>query len=217
MCVNGKRTDMTVETRGTSQSEFAVGKLSAKVEPFEPEFSSLLVFSARPPTNAPAEGLAHWPTQTEILVPLEGSETLAQAVRALQWRERLSTAASTESRKSRRHHFAGTIIVVLELQTDSSVKRIAFPGQCRNISSGGLSLVTAKFLVPAEQQLMPGRPAAASLLFNIDRIIEPKMPCYVCLPGMQSHPLWLKGEIKRKRLIGSSLLEVGIAFTRRLS
>ena len=208
---------MAGETPGTFQSELGLEKLSGKAEPSGPEFSSLPVFSDHLATNASPGGLANWPTRTEILVPLEGSETLAQAVRALQWRERLSTSCGTESRRSPRQHYAGTAIVALELQTDSSVKRIAFPGQCRNISGGGVSLVTAQFLVPADQQLVPRRQAPASLLFNLDRVIEPKMPCYVCLPGIQSPPLWLKGEIKRKRLIGSSLLEMGIAFTGRLS
>jgi hypothetical protein len=161
--------------------------------------------------------LAGGPTPPTILVPLEGSELLAQAVRALQWREARAPFGGREKRTSARERYGGSIIVALELPTASSVLRVAFPGKCRNISRGGVGIVTAQFLVPAEHQVLPRRQTTTSLLFNLDRVIELGMSCYVCIPEMQPQPLWLKGEIKRKRVVGGSLLELGIRFTGRFS
>lgn len=162
-------------------------------------------------SQAPDEGIGFY-------LPLERPETFELVLDGLSWQEKVAPRPPQDIRRHPRQKLSAPVLVVLELNLGGKrTVRLAFPARCRNISAGGICVIAANYLVPAPS----GEPASSRtltpLLINLERMLELGTSCIIGLRQQGEAPVWISGQVVRKRSLGGKMQELGIQFKSRLS
>lgn len=157
------------------------------------------------------------PSGIAFFCPLEPPTTFEEVLSALGWQESIRSAPPRDKRRAPRYPCARPALLVARAELPHlDLEVMAFPGCCRNISATGASFLTSKFLVPPGPEGCGKHNWSKTLLVNLEQVLQIGCRCTMGLRQEHGAPLWLSAKVVRKRVLGSKIIELGLAFCSKL-
>ncbi len=169
-------------------------------------------------TIAPhSPGVFQGTSKIRFFCPLEPPEIFERVLAGLNWQEGIHSPPSWDKRQAFRHAcFLPALLVTCIDAKHVDTDFIAFPGQCRNLSRNGASLLVSKFVVPPSPEGCRRHDQSQTLLINLEQVLSLGLPCTLGVKGEGGRPLWLTSEVVRKRVLGAKIVELGLKFLSKL-